>query len=48
MLKKWAICVLTVCVLFLSAFVLKGESRGVKSGQRYDELVIRNVTVIVG
>lgn len=48
MQKKWTICVLTVCVFFLSAIVLKGESRGVESGQRYDELVIRNVTVIDG
>ena len=48
MKKKWIMCVLTICVFFLSAVVLKGESRGVVSGQRYDELVIRNVTVIDG
>jgi imidazolonepropionase-like amidohydrolase len=48
MQKKWTIRVLAVFVFFLSAIVLKGETRGVESGQRYDELVIRNVTVIDG
>ena len=46
--KKWTISVLTICVFFLSALVLKSETRGVESGHRYDELVIRNVTVIDG
>jgi hypothetical protein len=32
MKKKWAICVLTVCVFFLSAIILKCESRGFRCG----------------
>ena len=48
MQKKWVICVLAVFMFFLSDGILMGESRGVESGQRYDELVIRNVTVIDG
>lgn len=48
MQKKWIVGVLAICVLFLSAMDLKGESKGIESGQRYDELVIRNVVVIDG
>lgn len=48
MQKKWIVGVLAICVFFLSAMALKGESKGVVSGQRYDELVIRNVVVIDG
>jgi len=47
---KIKICVVAsvICVLFGSAFVLKGESRGIESGQRYEELVIRNVILVDG
>jgi imidazolonepropionase-like amidohydrolase len=40
--------VLAVCVLFFLAPYLLSESKGIKSGQRYDELVIRNVMVVDG
>ena len=48
MQKKVIVVVLAFCALFLSTDVLKGESVGVESGQRYEELVIRNVMIIDG
>lgn len=48
MKNKICVVVLVICVFFGSAAVLNGESRGVEPGQRYDELVIRNVIVIDG
>jgi imidazolonepropionase-like amidohydrolase len=48
MRKKWIVCVLAFCFFVLSATVSQAQSRGVETGQRYEELVIRNVIVIDG
>jgi imidazolonepropionase-like amidohydrolase len=48
MRKQRIAFILSVCAVFLSAVLLNGQSRGVESGQRYEELVIRNVTLIDG
>lgn len=48
MKNKICVVALIMCGLFVSAAVLNGESRGIEPGQRYDELVIRNVIVIDG
>jgi hypothetical protein len=48
MQKNVIVVVLAFCTLVLSAVVLKGESKGVESGQRYDELVIQNVMIVDG
>ena len=48
MKSKMRLAASVACVMFLSVFILNGESRGVESGQRYEELVIRNVILVDG
>lgn len=48
MKNKLCIVVWIICVSFFPLLALGGESRGIESGQRYDELVIRNVIVVDG
>jgi dihydroorotase-like cyclic amidohydrolase len=45
---KMCVVALIICVLLFPLLALSGESRGVDSGQRYEELVIRNVIVVDG
>ncbi|UCE39740.1 MAG: amidohydrolase family protein [Candidatus Aminicenantes bacterium] len=48
MQKKEIVGILAICIMFLSAEAMMGETKGVESGQRYEKLVIRNVLVIDG